>query len=368
MSCCRRRSKAKSIFKVAVLVAPLALVPDLSLLADDGEPSSETAEVLGLLEGLHRAVEKLHRDIEALLTEDERPVSEADEILRRVGELRGDVRRVHRLLEEQVAGRQPAGEEELAVEVAELRREIRRLDQRLDGPPGDGVGEDEITAEEEAAAERAAEEEAAAERAAEEAAAERVAEEEAAAERAAEEEAAAARAAEEAAAERAAEEAAAETVPALEQLMRPERTYTWANVGIGLGGPVGDNWGGIAAAATISHQRGVHVFSLRASGLGELRLMSRGRDIFDAGVLYGAGVRRRFGYASAAAGLGWVQKVARDGETQNSVGVPLEAQAFFTPVEYIGAGVQLLGNINPVQPSFGILAALQLTVPIPLRP
>ena len=339
MSCCRRRSKAKSIFKVAVLVAPLALVPDLSLLADDGEPSSETAEVLGLLEGLHRAVEKLHRDIEALLTEDERPVSEADEILRRVGELRGDVRRVHRLLEEQVAGRQPAGEEELAVEVAELRREIRRLDQRLDGPPGDGVGEDEITAEEEAAAERAAEEEAAAERAAEEAAA-----------------------------ERAAEEAAAETVPALEQLMRPERTYTWANVGIGLGGPVGDNWGGIAAAATISHQRGVHVFSLRASGLGELRLMSRGRDIFDAGVLYGAGVRRRFGYASAAAGLGWVQKVARDGETQNSVGVPLEAQAFFTPVEYIGAGVQLLGNINPVQPSFGILAALQLTVPIPLRP
>ena len=339
MSCRTRLSKAKSIFKVAVLVAPLAMVPDLSLLADDGEPSSETAEVLGLLEGLHRAVEKLHRDIEALLTEDERPVSEADEILRRVGELRGDVRRVHRLLEEQVAGRQPAGEEELAVEVAELRREIRRLDQRLDGPPGDGVGEDEITAEEEAAAERAAEEEAAA-----------------------------ARAAEEAAAERAAEEAAAETVPALEQLMRPERTYTWANVGIGLGGPVGDNWGGIAAAATISHQRGVHVFSLRASGLGELRLMSRGRDIFDAGVLYGAGVRRRFGYASAAAGLGWVQKVARDGETQNSVGVPLEAQAFFTPVEYIGAGVQLLGNINPVQPSFGILAALQLTVPIPLRP
>jgi hypothetical protein len=98
--------------------------------------------------------------------------------------------------------------------------------------------------------------------------------------------------------------------------------------------------------------------------------------IWDLGALYGAISKRRFGFVSAAAGLAVVGGVKRGAFLRreggwfsirdvyevrhfHTVGMPLEAQAFFTPLPFFGLGLELYANLNPVRSYKGLNFCLQ---------
>jgi len=102
-------------------------------------------------------------------------------------------------------------------------------------------------------------------------------------------------------------------------------------------------------------------------------------SIWDLGVLYGAITKRRFGFASVVAGLTLVGGVKRgafigseggwfghdDYEARHftTVGIPIEAQAFWTPPSSFGLstglGLELYANLNPVRSYKGVNFCLQ---------
>lgn len=87
-------------------------------------------------------------------------------------------------------------------------------------------------------------------------------------------------------------------------------------------------------------------------------------------VLYGLMAKAQYGYISGSAGLSVVNTGYYSGTdsfgvtfnhfSQNTVGLPLEVQAFFTPFKYVGIGVVGVGDINSRAPIAAGLLELQI--------
>ncbi len=158
----------------------------------------------------------------------------------------------------------------------------------------------------------------------------------------------------------------------------------WVNIGGGLG--ASRAWEAFTSVVSYStaSRGGTRLLTFRYGGASEPdahSLLGNGllpeETIRDLGALYGAISKRRFGFASAAAGLAVVGGVRRGAFIQyehegvwwgNSIyekrrfltaGIPLEAQAFFTPLPFMGLGLVLDANLNPVRNYMGVNLCLQ---------
>ncbi len=94
-----------------------------------------------------------------------------------------------------------------------------------------------------------------------------------------------------------------------------------------------------------------------------------GGDFYDAGLLYGLISRNRNGYVSGAAGISAVffdSSFRKDQDiSPTTVGIPLEIQAFWTPVPNFGLGIINYANINSQRSFYGAVIAIQLANLIP---
>lgn len=96
-----------------------------------------------------------------------------------------------------------------------------------------------------------------------------------------------------------------------------------------------------------------------------------GGDYYDAALMYGLLSRNPNGYISAATGASAVffnrSAVAEANIKHSSAfGVPLEVQAFWTPVPNFGLGVIAFGNVNEERSYCGLVLAIQLANLVPL--
>ena len=86
-------------------------------------------------------------------------------------------------------------------------------------------------------------------------------------------------------------------------------------------------------------------------------------EISEFGATYGTSVSESFLFASASAGLGIVlisEKAVRGEDKTTAIGIPLEAQAFISPIRYFGFGAKLIGNVNSKSSYWGVLFCLHV--------
>ena len=117
---------------------------------------------------------------------------------------------------------------------------------------------------------------------------------------------------------------------------------TWIHASIGLAAFIRTDGGGFGALAGLSHQRGPSVFSARTATVAPLK----GKDWYDAGMLYGRATSWSWGQASASVGAAytWSEGTA-GGDRTRTLGVPVQAQVY-AAIPYLPLGVRLGGFAN----------------------
>jgi hypothetical protein len=140
----------------------------------------------------------------------------------------------------------------------------------------------------------------------------------------------------------------------------------WINVGGGLTtgfhseDPVNAGYDASINLQPTHHQ----MLSLRTAGADFI-----GGDYYDVGLLYGLISRNLNGYISGELGIGGVffthDFLGRHDNT-STVGMPMEIQAFWTPVPNFGLGLIAYANVNSEHSYYGSVLALQLANLIPV--
>ena len=137
--------------------------------------------------------------------------------------------------------------------------------------------------------------------------------------------------------------------------------YGWVNIGFGV-----NPFEQYAAVMSISYQRGIGLFSIRGIYIEEgfdLFGPTPVESVWDLGVLLGISLKSKYFMASLSGGIGAVGGILRGEFIGRSgflfqhdkyeeihfttVGVPIEAQLFFTPLFFLGFGIYGAVNINP---------------------
>ncbi len=145
----------------------------------------------------------------------------------------------------------------------------------------------------------------------------------------------------------------------------------WLNAG------VGGSSSGLSGGLSLSYEAGKNLFTFRyigSSKYGEDKLggYTTAEKIRDIGPLYGRIIKGKFGYASISGGINLVTGV-KHGEFLGiinwvntyekiritTIGIPLEAQFFFTPVSFLGIGATAFANLNPEKSFWGLLLCIQ---------
>jgi hypothetical protein len=149
-----------------------------------------------------------------------------------------------------------------------------------------------------------------------------------------------------------------------------EFTY-WLSAGVG-----GSSYG-FSGGLSISAQSGRSMLSIRyisssRYGEGWLGGYTSSENVWDISPLYGFIAKGKWGYASVSGGIGlvggtkhgqylgsanWINTYEKVPLT--TIGIPLEAQLFFTPFSAFGIGVNGFANLNPKRSYSGILICLQ---------
>jgi hypothetical protein len=137
-------------------------------------------------------------------------------------------------------------------------------------------------------------------------------------------------------------------------------TYDWLNAGLG--------WGPypMSAGLSFSHQWGHYIMSIRGVYSEELvftipwwgQTETITNYIYDVGLLVGYSTKtpQSLGYFSIAAGVSYVA-----GDPHGSaIGLPIEAQLFYTPFSFLGFGVTGFADINGEKRFAGVLICVQV--------
>lgn len=137
---------------------------------------------------------------------------------------------------------------------------------------------------------------------------------------------------------------------AQESPMTTRQSYLWLNGGPGL------SPNGVAGGLGFSIQPsrpGYLLFSLRGVIAAEIL----GDDVSDVGVLVGYSSKKpqSYAYISIAAGVGYVGGTA----VEATFGIPAEVQLFYTPLSFMGVGLQVFANFNKEKTFGGVLLCLQ---------
>jgi hypothetical protein len=147
----------------------------------------------------------------------------------------------------------------------------------------------------------------------------------------------------------------------------------WITLGLG-GSSVFDN--SASSVLAISAQKRHQLLSLRLVHNSEfLSFSSPDERVWDVGLLYGGIARGRYGFMSLSGGISMVGGVRR-GEFVKStgflssehkkdrfftVGLPIEAQLFWTPSQNFGIGLYGFSNINKEETFTGVALAVQIS-------
>lgn len=157
-----------------------------------------------------------------------------------------------------------------------------------------------------------------------------------------------------------------------------ETTSTWVSVGLGPGTMFTTSV--ISGRASISHQRGPHVYTLRVSRIDET---IKGSLVDSDGptpaereteiaLLYGRG-KAEAAHAAFSVGIG-VISILKRGSLLNkpmnsneyeavrsvSVGIALDGQLFFPIPRFVGLGLSVSGNLNPSRSFGGVMLTVSL--------
>ena len=133
----------------------------------------------------------------------------------------------------------------------------------------------------------------------------------------------------------------------------------WVNLGVGAGSMNSDFSYEISFNYYLDN---AHLISGRFAGIQQYTLVSLGgestnENIYDLGLLYGRLIKSDFGYFSLSGGIGYVggRKYTKATsiygteyleERISNIGLPFEAQLFFTPSDHFGLGFYGFSNFN----------------------
>lgn len=133
----------------------------------------------------------------------------------------------------------------------------------------------------------------------------------------------------------------------------------WLYFGPGIG-TLGD--GAIALIGGITYKWGHNLFTFHVTGVSELF----GDEFHGIGLLYGRATSTQSFQFSAAAGLALVNGTRSEGlygsseSVPTTIGIPVELQAVWEPVNFLGLGIVAFANLNPAQSFAGIMLTLQI--------
>jgi len=151
----------------------------------------------------------------------------------------------------------------------------------------------------------------------------------------------------------------------------------WLNLGVGFGG--NGKFGGVADLIDANYR--LSEYKLISARALQTNKFLGANNFTDVGVLYGLIAKGKYGYASASAGLSWVQYKEgytywvtqkkgpgysvdslriQNVRTINTIGIPAEVQLFVTPTPYVGIGLIGFANANTASSISGVMLALQI--------
>jgi len=145
--------------------------------------------------------------------------------------------------------------------------------------------------------------------------------------------------------------------------------YFWINGGVGVGSL------GLAGGAGLTWVTPDYIISVRYAANTEFNIFgpTPEESVVDVGLLYGIYSSSKYGFASIAAGLSYVNGVRRGKILANgllgdayekvpfqTIGIPLEAQLIWRPFSVVGIGFYFFADINSEMSNVGGLITLQI--------
>lgn len=139
--------------------------------------------------------------------------------------------------------------------------------------------------------------------------------------------------------------------------------YGWVNGGVGSG----RTGLGLSIAGGVPVGDGLFVGG-RHVRTTEFDLLASGPSAttWDAGPLAGFVIAEgRYGQMSLGGGIALVggRRPDEPGVKSSTLGIPLDAQAFFAPSRYVGVGIHGYANVNPDDNLLGVSVQLQARIP-----
>jgi len=157
--------------------------------------------------------------------------------------------------------------------------------------------------------------------------------------------------------------------------------FFWVNGGVGgslVHGGLGSDPGAPSFGGSLYYQSGINLLSFRYLRNEEFQILgpdSPLETVWDVGVLYGRIAKASYGFASVSAGISLVGGVRRGRYLSSSggwfgtryfeeknfitVGIPVEAQLFWTPLAFFGIGLYGFANLNIEKSFVGALLCIQ---------
>ena len=158
--------------------------------------------------------------------------------------------------------------------------------------------------------------------------------------------------------------------------------FFWVNGGLGASsvhGGLGSDPGAPSFGGSFCYQSGKNLFSFRYLRNEELQILgenSPSETVWDFGVLYGRIAKASYGFASISTGISIVGGVQRGRYLSSSgewfgtsyyeennfitVGITVEGQLFWTPLDFFGIGFYGFANLNKEKSFIGALLSIQL--------
>lgn len=149
-----------------------------------------------------------------------------------------------------------------------------------------------------------------------------------------------------------------------------EEDHYWFNAGLGT-----SSFGG-SLGISASYQTGRSLASVRFIYNEEFNILgpSPSESVWDFGALYGINAKGSLVFASVSGGVSFVTGVRRgkylgssgwfssnyESEPFVTVGIPVEGQLFWTPLNFLGIGFYGFANLNPEKSFVGALLSIQL--------
>ena len=159
--------------------------------------------------------------------------------------------------------------------------------------------------------------------------------------------------------------------------------FFWVNGGLGVSSVhdgLGSNQAPPSFGLSLCYQSGKSLFSfqyLLSKEFQALRTYSPSETVWDCGILYGRIAKASYGFASISTGISLVGGVRRGRYLSSSggwflgtnyyeqdnfvtVGIPVEGQLFWIPLNFLGIGLYGFANLNTEKSFIGALLCIQL--------